>query len=205
VVTARMAAAGLRAARRAVAVAGAGLLLATLAVTGTAAVAQAATCPGTSEQVVKPVGTADFTWAPCSDSSVQVWNGTIHDTLCDNRKSGVKIYEEFEKPGTTTWKDMAWTDNYSADGGCGSYDSFPRIVFARQSDSAGADCGTCEHRLKIEVFACSGAGLNCSSDYWAYFYFYYPGAGGVGGCAEPPLGVSAAASGTARVPETVPC
>lgn len=191
-----------RVGQRALAAIGAGLLLATLAVTATPGVAQAATCSGTSEQVVKPVGTIDLTWAVCSDSSLQIWSGTVHDTLCDNRESGVELWEYFEKAGTTTWKEMGHSKDYWADGGCGNYSSFPRVTFARQSDSAGTDCSTCEHQLEVEVFACSGGGLNCSSDYFSHYYFYYPGGGG-GGCAAPLRAPAASRHG--RTPGVIPC
>jgi hypothetical protein len=198
-VTARMVAGALTAGRRAVALAAAGILLATLAVIGTSAAAQAATCSGTSEQVIKPVGTADFTWAVCSDSSIQVWNGTIHDTLCDSRMARVRFVASYEYTTTPTWVELTSSLQYKADSGCGTYDSFPRVTLHPRSSPG--DCLGCAHRLQAQVVACNGNVVNpCSSTYVTNYSFVYPGQGGGGGCATP-----ARTEAASRVPASIPC
>jgi hypothetical protein len=198
-VSARMVAGALAAGRRAVALAGAGILLATLAVIGTTAAAQAATCSGTSEKVVKPVGTADFTWAVCSDSSVQIWNGTIHDTLCDSRAAEVRFVTYFEYSTMPTWVELDSSLQYKADSGCGNYDSFPRVTLRPRSNPA--DCSGCLHRLQVQIVACGGNVVSpCSSTYVTNYYFDYPGEGGGGGCITP-----ARTPAAARTPGVIPC
>jgi hypothetical protein len=195
-----LAAPRVRAVRRALAAVGTGAVLATFLVTGTSGVAQAATCSGTSEHIVKAVGTADLTWALCSDSSVQIWNGTIHDTLCDNRAANVRLVTSFEYSTTPTWVELDSSSRYKADGGCGTYESFPRVTLHPRSNPA--DCSGCLHRLQVQIYACSlTVGAPCSSTYSTNYYFDYSGGGG--GCIN--YAQAPAARRYARIPSVIPC
>jgi hypothetical protein len=173
----------LRTRQRTLAAVAAGLLLATLVVTATPGAADAATCSGTSENLVEPIGTADFTWAICSDSSIQIWNGTIHDTLCDNRAAEVEFEILFKTATGNGFQLLTVSSTYRTDNGCGTSSSFPHLTFG---PNMSGDCSTCVHQLKVKVVACSNNLFEpCSTNYFTDFDFGYGPGGGAGGCGIP--------------------
>lgn len=136
-----------------------------------AAPAQAATCNGRSDSASASVGRTTFTWDLCSDRSVQIWSGTLHDTNCDGRSAYVSFGTQMYLPGPGTWVGVSGSSSYKADTGCGNWATYPRITLPNRLSTPGGDCSTCLHRLRISIWACNST--TCSSTTNAYRNFYY--------------------------------
>lgn len=138
---------------------------AVVAMFGAASPAYAATCGGTGENVTAPVAATTFTWALCSDNSVQIWNGVLYDTNCDSRKAEAWFAIQVIPPGSQLWHGIALSPVYSAGNGCGSSSTYRNTTL-----TPSPDCTDCQHRFAVHLLACS---TTCSSDYATYFYYFY--------------------------------
>jgi hypothetical protein len=136
-----------------------------------AAPAQAATCNGRADSASASVGRTTFTWDLCSDLTVQIWSGTHHDTNCDGRSAYVSFGTQMYLPGPGTWVGISGSSSYKADTGCGNWSTYPRITLPNRLSSPGGDCRTCQHRLRISIWACNST--TCSSTTTAYRTYYY--------------------------------
>jgi hypothetical protein len=151
------------------------LLAGAMAVAGSRAPAQAATCNGSSRSASSPVARTTFTWALCSDRSVQVWSGTLYDTSCDNRSAHVNFFTQWKTSGPNTWITNGGSSTYKADTGCGNWATYPRVVIPRDA-YPGHDCtlgtnSTCQHRMRVHLWACNST--TCSSNYYTDIYYNY--------------------------------
>jgi hypothetical protein len=133
--------------------------------------AHAATCNGRTDSASASVGRTTFTWDLCSDRSIQIWSGTLHDTNCDGRSAYISFGTQWYSSGPGTWIPINGSSSYKADTGCGNWSTYPRITLPHGLTSPGRDCSTCQHRLRISIWACNST--TCSSTTTAYRTYYY--------------------------------
>jgi len=98
-----------------------------------------------------------------------VWNGVLHDTNCDSRSA--YVYFELQVYGPGVWEAVNDSRAYTVSTGCGQSASYPAFTIANRLYEPGGDCGSCEHRLQVVLYACNS--WTCSSYYSKYYYFFY--------------------------------
>ena len=92
----------------------------------------------------------------CSDGLARV-TGTIYDTRRDGRNA-LTIFRVYRRASDVSY---SWSRTAKAQNGCGTSATYT---------FSGPSPGLSGWKLWIDMAACSGYGLNCSSNYNHYFY-----------------------------------
>lgn len=111
----------------------------------------AAACFGGPQQVSSPVAATEFNWSGCSNGVVEIRNGILRDTNCDQREARVYFQSQYRSRNGGGWVTMD-TAGFAYVNGCGNWAGYGDFVLYPDT---GISSPGYQLRVAVTLYACN--------------------------------------------------